>query len=262
MLLLAMVPKVSVLMCARNAERYVDEAIQSILRQTHGDFELIVVENASTDRTWEVLNEHKDSRLKLYRSQIPQLTFNLNLGLSHATGELIARMDADDVALPERLELQVQAMDNEAAVGVVGAWFEIFGLGATSKTVKLPLEDRDIRKAMPFRFVFCHPAVMFRRELVVGLGGYQGFQYCQDLELWLRIARDPNIKFKNLPKVLLRYRVHPKQARGLRQAYAASCAVLLREAIATRRPLLLAGAAWTWTKFFARAATGSRAFYS
>lgn len=257
-----MVPKVSVLICARNAEQYVAEAVRSVLSQTFGDIEVLVIENGSTDGTWDVLNRETDSRLRLIRSDIPQLTFNLNLGLAHASAELVARMDADDIASPDRLGQQVQAMNEDAGVGVLGSWFDVFGEGVPTATIELPTEDRDIRKALPFRFAICHPTVMFRRKLVIELGGYEGLRFCEDLDLWLRMSRLPSVKFKNISKSLLRYRVHKRQARGSREAYAATSGTLLREGLMSGRIAPLAGAAWSWAKFSARKLSGAQGFVS
>jgi glycosyltransferase involved in cell wall biosynthesis len=235
-------PKVAVLLCAHNAEKFIKEAIDSILAQSYTDFEFIIVENASTDKTWEIIQSYKDGRIKLFQTPIKQLSFNLNFGMMQTNAEYIARMDADDIARPQRLFRQVEFLDSHSDVHVVGSAFEFFGENLNkNKVVYMPQDNKEIRKKLAFRFCFCHPTVMFRRQTILNIAGYQGGQFCQDVDLWLRLSRDKNIKFANLPDVLLDYRTHSNQAKGSRQCFIINSSQIFREALVQKSPRLFAG---------------------
>ncbi|WP_052321475.1 glycosyltransferase family 2 protein [Ralstonia sp. A12] len=225
-------PLVSVLLCAHNAEAHISEAIESILSQSHVQLECIIIENGSTDRTWEIIQGYADSRLRAFQTNIAQLPFNLNYALMHARGEYIARMDADDVAHPERLRKQVNFLVANPDIGVVGSWFERFG--ENPGMCSLPIDDASIRRSLPFRLALCHPSIMMRRDVLLSARGYEGIRHCEDLDLWLRLMRDRTIKFANLPESLLRYRVHPGQSKGHREGYYGASGILLKEALIQR----------------------------
>lgn len=231
-------PLISVLLCAHNAEAHIAEAIESILHQSHSMLECIVVENGSTDQTWHVIQAiaNTDPRVRAFQTNIAQLPFNLNYALMHARGEYVARMDADDIAHPDRLQKQLEFLRAHADVAVVGSWFERFG--AESGIAALPVNDDAIRRALPFHLALCHPTVMARKDVLLSARGYEGIRYCEDLDLWLRLMRDRSIKFANLPEPLLRYRIHPGQARGRREGYFGATGLLLKEALIQRSPRL------------------------
>lgn len=243
--------KIAVVMAAHNAQDYIAAAMESILAQTYSDFEFIIVENASDDSTWDIINSYTDERIRAFQTPLKQLSYNLNFGISHTFAEYIARMDCDDVALPERLKIQAEFLDANPGTGVVGSAFRIFGGSEKqNKTITMPQTDKQIRKAMPFRFCLCHPSVMFRRETVVNIGGYQGNRFCQDLDLWLRLSRDKTVRFANIPRVLLQYRIHPAQAKGTKECFAINSAQILREALIRKSPVFFAGFALSLLKIF------------
>lgn len=229
---------VSVLMCVRNGGKVLGEAIGSVLGQSYRDFEFVIVENASTDDTPDILAcyARRDPRIKIYRTDIPRLGFNLNYGLARINSALVARMDADDIALPERLAKQVAYFESHPETDVLGTAFETFGEECESEQFVLPLLDAEIRRRLPFRFSICHPSVMFKRSSVLAAGGYEDFLFAQDLNLWLRMARKKDVVFANLPEVLLRYRVHADQSKGSLSAYLSAARVLWREGV-NNRPL-------------------------
>ena len=229
-------PLVSVLLCAHNAEAHISEAIESILSQSYAQLECIVVENGSSDRTWEIIQGYTDPRLRAFQTNLAQLPFNLNYGLMHSRGEYIARMDADDVAHPERLSKQVDFLLAHPDVAVVGSWFERFG--ENPGLCSLPVNNASIRRSLPFRLALCHPSIMMRRDVLLRARGYEGIRHCEDFDLWLRLMRDRSIQFANLPEPLLRYRVHPGQARGRRDGYYGASGILLKEALIQRSPRL------------------------
>jgi glycosyltransferase involved in cell wall biosynthesis len=237
-----MSPKIAVLLCAHNAEKFIKEAIDSILVQSYKNFEFIIVENVSTDKTWEIIQSYRDGRIKSFQTPLKQLTFNLNFAMVQTEAEYIARMDADDIARPQRLSRQVEFLESHPDVNVVGSAFELFGENLNkNKVVTMPQTDKQIRQKLAFRFCFCHPTVMFKRKTILVAGGYQGSRFCQDVDLWLRLSRDKNIKFANLPEVLLDYRVHSNQAKGGRESFIINSSQLFREALIQKSPRLFAG---------------------
>ncbi|GIV33728.1 MAG: hypothetical protein KatS3mg031_1263 [Chitinophagales bacterium] len=191
-----------------NAAAYVAEAVQSILDQTFSDFELLIIDDGSTDPSLQVIQAFNDSRIRLIRNETNlKLIATLNKGLEHARGKYIARMDADDVSTPERLAVQVAFMEKNPEVGVCGSWFETFGNG--KKIVRYPEKDADIRLMLLYQTPFCHPAVLFRKAL---FDQYHTrfnpeFVHAEDYEVWVRLA--DKTRFANIPRVLLRYRIHP-----------------------------------------------------
>ena len=226
-------PLISVVMPVYNSETYLQESANSILNQTYTNFEFIVINDGSTDRSLDILTEYlrKDNRIAIINQQNSGLSNSLNRGIELSRSNLIARMDADDIAEPTRLEEQVNFIDQNPQVVVLGTAFLLFGGNIESKIVTMPATNKTIRKNLPFRFCLCHPTVMFRRKTIVDAGGYQGTGPCQDLELWLRLSRNKTLQFANLEEPLLKYRIHQDQIKGGRNAYKAAAYYLLKEAL-------------------------------
>jgi glycosyltransferase involved in cell wall biosynthesis len=227
------VPAVSWLLCTHVADAQLREALASCFAQTHSDFECVVVVNgakaeavADTVHSW----FGNDARLRVATTPVRHLTFSLSLGLHLSRAPLVARMDGDDIATPDRLARQVEFMHANPAVSVLGSDFErIDATGRRIDIVTLPHDDAEIRKALIRRNPLCHPSVMFRREYVLAAGGYLGGIYAQDYDLWVRLAVNPETKFANLPHVCLRYRmVGVGTARKARWAYASMAAAQYR----------------------------------
>ena len=206
-----MVPKVTVLMAVYNAERFLAEAVSSILSQSFHDFEFLIVNDGSTDRSPAVLAGFKDPRLRLIDNKVNLgLTPSLNIGLREARGEYVARMDADDVSLPKRLGMQAAYLDGHPGTALVGANIE--GMDADGKTLWRSDNDGDpdvIAWQLLFHnHVSGHGLVMFRRDAALAAGGYdEGCRCSQDFDLWARLSQKHNLAI--LPQVLLRWRSHP-----------------------------------------------------
>lgn len=205
--------RVTVVMPVYNAERFVGEAVQSILRQTYRDFDFVIVDDGSTDRSLELVRGFADPRIRLFEN-------SSNLGhvrtlsrcVSLALGPLIARMDADDVASPDRLALQVAFLDDHAAViGLSGAMRIIDADGRPGQIVSVPTDSDSIRDWLALgRNPLHHPAAMFRRNAFDAVGGYRrAFAPAEDFDLWLRLSERGELA--NLPEVVLDYRVHSGQ---------------------------------------------------
>jgi glycosyltransferase involved in cell wall biosynthesis len=240
-------PKVSVLMCAHNSAGFIRNSIDSILEQSYSDFELIIVENGSTDETFDIASSYKDERICVYRSSLKQLTYNLNFGLERCRGQYIARMDSDDIADPERLKVQVSFLDEHPNVDFVGCYMKTFG--EKKSTVRYPLTNRWIAVLAPIRTILAHPTVMGKRDAFLYNGGYQGMKYSEDLDMWLSSMRAGKV-LANIPLTLLDYRIHEGQSRGKREAYASAAATLLKHFLLTKNPLFLFGAVVAGVKTF------------
>jgi hypothetical protein len=198
-----------VLMGAYNAERYVEEAISSLLEQTFADFELIVVDDGSTDRTGELLGALRDRRIiSIKNDQNMGLTRSLNQGLGLARGKYIARLDADDASLPERLERQVALLEARPDVGLVGCPVIYMDPDGQDVGVQRIYTDDYHRALLNMDFCWEHSAVMFRADCVAEVGPYrEAFRYAQDYDLWLRIAE--RFGMFSLSEPLVKLRLHP-----------------------------------------------------
>lgn len=220
----------SVVLCVNRYQRWLSEAIESILSQDDADFELLIAANACTDELWDVLSAFRlrDSRIRLFRSDVGQLAFNLNLLADKAHGEYLVRMDADDVSEPNRLRTLRLALAREQ-VDVLGSAVILIDAGGREiGTMQLPETTAAIRSALPMRTAFCHPAVALRRQFLLDMRGYLGGFVSEDTDLWLRALR-AGASMRNLPDALLRYRIHENQSIASRLGYAEVASHWLRE---------------------------------
>ncbi|MBQ7170770.1 MAG: DUF1919 domain-containing protein [Clostridia bacterium] len=203
-------PKISVIMPAYNAEKYIGEAIDSILNQTFTDFEFIILDDGSVDHTAELVAGYSDPRIRFLQNERNLgVAETLNRGLQLAAGEYVARMDADDIAMPTRFEKQIAYMEEHPDVAVLGTGIEVFG--AKRHTTVFSQSYEELKIDLLFACCFAHPTVMMRTELLRN-GGYAydpSFNRMEDYDLWDRISERYSIA--SIPDVLLRYRTHPLQ---------------------------------------------------
>ncbi len=204
-------PKVSVLMSVHNGEKYLREAIESILNQTFKEFEFVIINDASTDNSLEIIKSYNDPRVRIINN--PQnigLTLSLNKGLKNVKGDYIARMDDDDISLPDRLKKQVAFMDQNPEIGVCGSWVKTIG-ETEGEIWKYPVEHEVIRCNLLFKSVLAHSSVIFRREFLnlYKLKYNPKFCQAQDYDLWIRCSN--YFKLSNLAEPLVLYRLHNKQ---------------------------------------------------
>ena len=199
-------PGVTVLLAVHNGERFLRAALESILAQSYRDFELLVVDDGSTDRTAEILASCDDARLRVIGQERCGLTRSLNRGLAAARGAFVARMDADDISAPDRLLEQVRALENDPELGLVGCrYLRIDEKGRALRLPLVPVYDAAIRDTLVLRNPFCHSAVTFRRRLVEEVGGYDtALELSQDYDLWFRLA--PRCRMWNHPGLLHSWR--------------------------------------------------------
>ncbi|RZJ82486.1 MAG: glycosyltransferase [Flavobacterium sp.] len=198
--------KVSVIMSAFNQEAYIRDAVKSILEQSFLDFELIVIDDGSTDQTLKVLDEFSDKRLKIFANEKNQgLIFSLNRGVKLSEGsKYIARMDSDDISRPDRFKKQVEFLDEFDEVGVLGTAMRYFGDLNTSR--KYLENDVDIKSLFLFTNPISHPTVFFRSNLGDAINYDNAFPGYEDYALWISLIN--KTKFHNLPEELLLYRRH------------------------------------------------------
>jgi glycosyltransferase involved in cell wall biosynthesis len=207
-------PAISVLMPVRNGERFLAEAVESILSQTFADLELVVVDDGSTDSTPRILERiaAADPRVVVSRREPGRnLSQVLNLAAELARAPLLARLDADDVALPDRLRRQTEFLAANPEVALLGGQALLIDEdGREFGKAEYPLHDDELQAALPKGNPFVHSAVAMRREAFEAVGGYRvNFDHAEDFDLWLRIAAGRRIA--NLPDVLAKYRIHGSQ---------------------------------------------------
>lgn len=203
-------PAVSVIMPAYNAEKYIARAIESILNQTLSDFELIIIEDASSDHTSKIVNKYSkiDKRIRVINHKRNlQIAQSLNEGVELSRSNIVARMDADDISLPERLELQYKYLKSHPKVAVLGANILIIDdRGNIISKREYPESDKDLKSVM-FRYSpFAHPVVMFRKNVFKEFGGYDVFKVpCEDIDLWFKIGS--KYTFATVPEFVMKYTI-------------------------------------------------------
>lgn len=200
-------PKVTVLMSVYNGERYLNEAIDSILAQTFTDFEFLIIDDASTDNSLKIISGYTDDRIKVIQNnENLGLTKSLNKGLALAEGEYIARIDADDISYPERLEVQYNYLKKHPEVGIAGSWTELIdGSGSTIDYWQCQYSPEDIYYILNFRNCLTHSSIMINRKLLMNAGGYfESADKAQDFELWNRLSKIT--KIYQIQTILVKWR--------------------------------------------------------
>lgn len=200
-------PLVSVVLSVYNGEKYLDEAIKSILNQTYKNFEFIIIDDGSTDKSLEIIKCYDDKRIVLISRENRGLIASLNEGIKKAKGKYIARMDADDVSLPLRFGEQIKFMEKNLDIGICGTAVIGFGENIKENLWKLSTNDKTIKTELLFSSCFAHPTVMIRKRIMLENELYydENFVHAEDFELWTQMAK--YTKFANLKTPLLKYRI-------------------------------------------------------
>lgn len=245
-------PKISVLMPVFNGRTYLRAALDSILSQTERRFEFVIVDDGSTDGSREILQDRagRDARIRLFLRDHEGLVPALNFGIAEARAPFLARMDADDIALPTRLARQLEILETDPGIGALGTHVE--AIDADGRPIR-PFTPPPDHEALDARHItrgdprLWHPSVMMRTALLREIGGYSAdYPYTEDLDLWLRIAERARLAV--LPEILLQYRLHlasvsvTKRAEQQRSARAAMQAAYRRRGLPERDLPALGGA--------------------
>ena len=204
-------PRVSVFMPVYNAEHYLNESINSILNQSYTDFEFVIVNDGSTDRSADVIKAYTDPRIRFIENQQNMgLIASLNIGLETCIGEYIVRMDQDDYSLPQRIEKQVRFMDENPEHGLIGCWFEDFGENIESKVVRYSSNDTHIRIRHLYQTHIAHPTAVLRKSVIdeYNLRFNPEFVHGEDYAFWVQMSA--YCKLSNYPEMLVRKRDHPR----------------------------------------------------
>ena len=202
-------PRVSVIMSVYNGSKFLDQSIESILKQTFPDFEFLIVDDCSTDSSLKIIAKYakQDSRIRIIKNETNiGLTKSLNRAILESKGEYIARIDADDFSYPERFKKQVKFLDSNLKCGLVGAWAEIIDDNdKVMRAIKYPTLSVDLKRDLIKYNPFFHSSIMIRRSTLDQVGLYnEEFRYAQDYELYFRIASKYGLE--NIPNVLIKYR--------------------------------------------------------
>lgn len=206
-------PLISVVMPIYNCEKYIRESVQSVLNQTFENFELIIIDDCSTDDTIAIINEFSDNRINLYEKEINSgLIDSLNFGFSIAKGEFIARMDGDDICLSERFEKQVDFLNKNPDVIMVGTALKRFGI--IEDKVIYPSSHNEIAVQLFLKTPFGHPTIMGRKYIFDKYKYNEDFEDAEDYELWTNLVFEG--KLANIDEVLLLYRTHNNQVSSIK----------------------------------------------
>ena len=266
-------PRISILLPVRNEEQLLPAALTSLRRQTCREWELVCVDDGSSDSTPAILREAagQDPRIRILGTGGRGLVAALNEGLAACRGELVARMDGDDISHPRRLELQAAAMAADPATGLVACSFRHFprqqvrmGMRAYEEWQNALDTHEAIIRDMYVESPFVHPSVMFRKNLVDAVGGYRETGWAEDYDLWLRLAA-AGVRFARLSRTLFFWRERPERATRTSPEYtveafrACKAHHLLRGFLKGEREVTLAGAGLegrAWMRTLAREGVG------
>lgn len=196
-------------MAVYNGAAYLKPAMDSVLNQTFHDLELLIINDGSTDESTSIINSYNDPRIRLLNNgKNKGIAFTRNRGVNEAYGELVATLDCDDIALPERIALQYRHMTENPQLALSGGHAEVIDSNGkpTGEFYKMPFRPHEVGIGLLFRNVFVNSTVMFRKEAIEELGGYKEMGICDDYELAFRISKLYPVD--NMDKVLVRYRVH------------------------------------------------------
>lgn len=226
-------PRVSVLLPVYNGAAYLKESIDSILNQSYRDFELIVLNDGSIDDSRKIVQSYRDTRIRYVEHPNVGLPATLNRGLELAQGEIIVRQDQDDISLPARIARQVERLDLDPKLGLVGCWATIVNMAGRpdGRMHRHPQGYGALQIEVLFDSPFVHSAVAMRREVLEGLGGYctdRSRQPPEDYELWSRLLRE--YRAENVPEPLLLYReVSGSMSRMMKATFVENVAKLSAE---------------------------------
>jgi hypothetical protein len=231
-------------MVTYNVERFLDESIESILKQSFKDFEFIIVDFGSTDKSRAIASSYaaRDERIKLHEIPHCSLPQARATACGFAQGQYIAMMDSDDVSVPDRLLWELEFMEKHPEVGLLGGateWIDAEGKPVDihdfpTADCEIKTSDEEIRAELPVRCSFCQSTVLIRSEAFALVGGYRvAFSQCEDYDLWLRIAE--HFMVANLKKVVVKYRIHPYQVSVRKREVQTLCKLAAQASASARK---------------------------
>jgi len=194
-------------MSVYNGEKYLHESVDSILNQTFKDFEFLIINDGSTDKTMQILQCYNDPRIIIVNNKKNfGLTKSLKKGLQMARGEYVARMDVDDISYPRRLEVQYAYMEGNPDIGIIGSWVDVINdIGKKISSRKGGYSSEEIYYILNFRNCLTHSSILFRKDLIINNGGYdEAIDGAQDYELWNRISKI--VKIYQIQEPLVKWR--------------------------------------------------------
>lgn len=234
-------PVITVILPCYNAAAFIEETLNSVLNQTFDDFECLVIDDASTDQTCALVERiaAQDARVKLFRKeQNTGYTESLNMGLSLARGWYVARMDADDICMPQRFEKQVAFMETNPGCVMCGSAYRLMH---NNYTVHVPVTHADIMLGLLYGNVFCHPSIMMRNEIIRknNIRYETRFEPSEDYAMWVHLSNFGTLA--NLPDVLLAYRLHRESVSNSRSITQKKLANHIRLSLIQNKLRLLKG---------------------
>lgn len=209
---------ITVLMPTYNSAEYLSLSIESILKQTYNYYELLIIDDGSTDESVKIIRQYRDRRINLVQKEHTGLSDTLNYGLKIAKYDLIARMDADDISHPKRLEQQLDYMTNNKTVNVLSCWYYIFNKNKIQYLIKNPEKHSNVVNGLPLYSYIVHSGCIYKRNTILKYGGYEHSSF-EDYALWLKMK--DHIVFGNVPKALLyvRYRINSLSRMSIEKKY-------------------------------------------
>lgn len=240
---------ISVLMGIHRFDSYVIPAIDSILNQQDIEFEFVIVANGVNAAS--VASAIGDAypnepRIRMFQTPIGQLAHALNVALSHAQYEFVARMDADDISHPDRLRRQLDFIKSTGC-DVVGSAARLIDANGAVIGVRVCPSGPSISRTLPFKNCFIHPTVMAKKQKLIEVGGYNAGFNSEDYDLWLRLRRI-GVRWDNMPDILFDYRTHSNASQGKFLGYAEVAALGIRELLITKNPIWILSIFLTVTK--------------
>ena len=194
----------SVLMPVYNSEKYIEDAIKSILSQSHREFEFLIIDSSSTDKTAQIINSFKDERIKYHSIERCPVSESSNYGLQIAKYDLIVRMDSDDISYPNKFEVQLKYFENDPSIDILSTQYLLFENNFKFK-INLPTQHVDIYKSLSLHSTINHSGVMYKKSIIIDSGAYN-YTSSEDYDLWLRIK--DKVKFACTSEILMDVRYH------------------------------------------------------
>jgi glycosyltransferase involved in cell wall biosynthesis len=219
-------PRISVLLPINRDDGFFEEALESVLKQSYDNFEIIILANNCSDELWEEILKINDPKVISQRIEMGGLALALNVGLLLARGQYIARMDADDICMPNRFKSQIEFMDENKNIDILGGKVKLINQSGVEINEEIAFYDShdQIISVLPYRNPMVHPTIFIRKKMLLENGGYRFGFTGEDYELWVRLMLS-NKKFHNLNEHVLYYRRHDLQMTGEGKDYLIFCDV-------------------------------------